>query len=248
MLNLRMLAVASALFLFVPVGVLANGPQQDVIEVTGDVVAEVSDIILVEPKPKPHAASYPLASEQLVEGQSVFVTMDAVTEVEDLEGNVTIEGFARCENSAKVSYSWWYGIPVPTKVEDVRAECHVGERVVFTPTIYCTLAGQPQCGTSGGPLDGAPPMTPTGHLVNVDTPAGDRAYAEELSFTMREPDGAGGWHERTYYAWAVPVLKPWIGGDGKPKNVWLPIPEARLAQMGEQHYSATWEKNVPIEA
>lgn len=237
MVNFRMLAVAGALALLVPVGVLAD-PPNDEVEAAADLVADVSDIQLLEPKNKPTPGDWDLVGEQLVEGHTTFVTLEMVTSAEKLEGNLTIEGFLNCQHYGEASYSWWMGVPIPTRVDNVHAECHVGERVVVTPSIYCTLSGNPNCSMAISP-PAAPTMRPTGRLLPFETPSGERGFAEELVFTMNVQG-----EERDYNAWATPVFESWTGENGNPKNFMMPIPRAKFHAMGEDHYNIVYETQV----
>lgn len=232
MINLRMLAIAGALLLVFPIGALAD-PGSDVFEAGGDVVAEISGIVIAEPAYNGTPMSGVLAGEQLVEGHTTFVTLEMVTEAQPLEGNLTIDGFARCEHHGEIAYSWWNGIPYPTRIGGANAECHVGERVVVTPTLYCTLTGPPDCSLS--PSTWSPRMRPTGDIIPFATPRGESAYAEELTFEHGGQD---------YYAWVVPVLSPWTGVDGLEKNIRAPLPLDRLAQMGVDDFRVVWETQV----
>lgn len=239
MVNFRMLAIAGALALLIPVGVLADPPQpSDEVEAAADLVADVTDIQLLKPKSAPTPGSWKLHGEQLVEGHTTFVTLDVVTQADKLEGNLTIEGFLNCQHYGEAYYTWWLGLPLPTRVENVHAECHVGERLVVTPSIYCTLNNNPGCAMALPPPSAAS-MRPTGRLLPFDTPAGDHAFAEELVFTM-----VVGGEERDYSAWATPVLKSWEGENGLPKNFMLPIPRSAFSANGENHYSVVYESQV----
>jgi hypothetical protein len=232
MINLRMLAIAGALLLLFPIAALAD-PASTIVEAGADVAGEITDIVIADPAYNGTPMSGVLGGEQLVEGHTTFVTLEMVTEVQPLEGNLTIDGFARCEHHGELTYSWWNGIPYPTTVGGVNAECHVGERVVVTPTLYCTLTGPPDCSVAPGAW--TPAMRPTGDIIPFGTPTGERAYAEELTFVV---DG------RDYYAWVVPVLDPWTGVDGGTKNIRAPLPLDRLADMGLDDFRVVWETQV----
>ena len=238
MINIRMFAIAGALFLIVPVGVMA-GPLQDTVDAAVQEGASVTNIDVLRPAQKCAPISGDLRPEQLVEGHTTFVTMDAVSDCKVLEGNVTVDGLVHCETHGSLRTSWIYvagvAVPIVTHVDGASEECNLGGRVVVTPTIYCTLTGDAQCNFSPANTQSAPIMFPTGNSIPVMSPDKQYGYAEEYSFA------AG---DRTYFAWATPIMRPWIDPAGHMKDFLVPVPAERLREMDTSDFHIVFEDQV----
>lgn len=243
MLNLRNVTLAAALLLAFAVSAYAD-PYSDVYEASAEVVAEVGNIKLLEPATRRTNATDPLESENLVEGHTVFVTMGIIAQREPVRGNVTVEGFVRCDDAARMntSYTTILGVDVPivTEVEYVKVRCEVYQGLVVTPTIYCQVSGDWNCDPPA--FQNAPVMVPTGAILPYTTPDGQQAEAEELTFVATPP---GESEPRSFYAYRVPILLPWIdGGDGLMRNMQAPIPYARLYEMDTWDFKFLYEDAV----
>lgn len=242
MLNKRMIAIAAALLMFFPVGVLA-GPAQDTVEAGADLVLEVKNLVVADPTyERDDPVDWDLVRpEQLVEGHTVFVTIETTGNVTVQEWNVTVDGHVECRHHGEIKGSWWNGVPFVTGAEHVRVECHVGERVVFTPSVYCIATGDPTCPNATPSL----PMVATGVILPFTTPTGEQGYVEELSFVNHETDAWGHPVEKTYYAYATPVFAPWITDEGQLQNFRTLIPVDRLREMQVSDWEVFAEENVP---
>lgn len=241
--NIRMFALAGALLLLIPVGVLA-GPQSDVYQAEAEVEAQVSNIHLLEPQVNGSPINVGVMPEQVVEGHTTFVTIEARVNATKVEGNVTVDGFVNCEyhGEATTSGKLLGLLPYVTGVKDVNVHCHVGDRVIITPTLYCQVMGNFQCGSSTAHF---PLLTPTGNVYPFTSPTGQAAYIEEYQFERTMDDGYGGLMTTTYYAWATPILTPWLDEHGHAQNMMLPMPGDRLDAMPDvDHFSALYEDKV----
>lgn len=251
MINKRMLALAGALLLIVPFGLSRADPKSDVYEVQSEIEAQVSNVNLLQPAVNGSPINVGVMPEQVVEGHTTFVTIEAEVNGTPVNGTVTVDGFVSCTHHGEVTDSggYWLNtpfgtvfVPYPTGVKDVNVECHVGERVIITPTAYCTVTGDFQCGSNDTNL---PLLFATGNIFPFTTPTGESAYAEEYSFDRVVDDGIGGLMTKTYYAWATPILVPWLDDSGAPQNMRLPMPTERLAEMPDvDHFHALYENKV----
>jgi len=243
--NIRMFALAGAMLLLIPVGVLA-GPQSDVYEVAAEIEAQVSNLHILDPAVNGTPINAGVMHEQLVEGHTTFVTIDVVVNGTEVRGNVTVDGYVHCEGQTSLDYSWWGGIPYPTSFGGGLGECRVGGRVVITPTLYCTVVGDFQCSANNTNL---PLMQPTGNVYPFTSPTSESAYVEEYSFQRTTDDGFGGLVTTTYYAWATPILMPWVNEQGEAQNMIVPIPGERLDAMKDvDHYRVLYEDKVRKES
>lgn len=213
-MNLRMFGIAAALLL-VPAGL--GAATDPIFEIWGDAVAIITDVELVNP---PQDVTYNnsefYAEEQLVEGHTVFATIEFRAYPVESEGNISIDGHVSCDHEVRVDTVPWMGIPIPTRIERAQVACQVGERVFVTPDPFET----------GG--SSANPPTPTGIVMPFEAPTG-WTYAEE--FTYVAGDG------KSYYAWAVPILEPWENARGTAKNFMLPMPIEKLRHNDVRDYS-----------
>jgi hypothetical protein len=236
-----MIALATALLLIVPIGVFAD-PMSDVVTTGGKVVAEVKDVHLLGTAynftPVPTTLH---KQEELVEGHTVFVTLENIGNATPMIENITGNGFVQCDTHYEITKSWvnvlgqW--VPYPTDVNDVYAECSFGSTVIITPSVYCDLENDPRCGVD----DSAPTMRPDGNYYPFTTPDGQSGYVKEYAFQLE--DGAGG--ARTYYAWATPILHPWIDAtDGTAQNIQFELPADKLDEMGLDHFFVMYQDAV----
>lgn len=248
--SIRMFALAGALLLLIPVGVLA-GPQSDVYEVAAEVEARVSNIHLLDPAMNGTPVNVGAMPEQVVEGHTTFVTLEVAVNGTQVQGNITVDGYVECDKHVDVGTSGGffvggYFVPYPTGVNDAHVACHVGERVIITPTVYCTVMGDFQCGANNTNI---PLLLRTGNVYPFTSPLGQSAYVEEYSFQKTTDDGQGSLVTTTYYAWATPILMPWVNEQGQAQNMMLPIPSERLAAMpGVDHFRALYEDKVRKES
>lgn len=219
-MNWRMIALAAALLLIVPVGI---GTAQDpILDLWGEASAIIQDVELIEPpRKKTYNDSDFIEPEQLVEGHTVFVTIDLQPQYENVSAEVDIGGYVSCEHH--VAYEAMLYV-VPTNIREAQVECAFGERVVVTP--------DPFSGDPGSLDDTGALYTPTGQVFPFTVPGGQSGYLEELVF---EHEG------RDYLAWATPVLRPFETAQGT-KNFYAPLPLAGLqANGGIRDYRVVFE-------
>lgn len=229
MLNLRNVVLASALLLALAVGVALADPASDTVEASAEVLAEVANVRLFEPQykwtPIPSGIHEP---ETLVEGHSVFVVLDAMGNRTPVEGEVTVTGLVQCEPTLRVGESGplltigGYEVPYVTGIKEASVRCVVDGHVIVTPTVYCQVQGDWECDASV--------MVPTGMRYPLTAPDGQAGEVVEYAFTATPP---GESEPRTFYAFEVPVLAPWLHEDDHlARNMWAPLPLARLDEMG----------------
>lgn len=242
MITLRMLGLASAMLLLLPIGVSAlpmMGHGDDdgddggsIFEGSQEVVAEVYDVVLAG---LPHEKTYEPESlheqEQLVEGHTVFVVIDLVARAERTNGSVDVMGMVECKANVTYSGREFWGILLPEHVESAQVRCRADEHVVVSPD----------------PFQDPPAARPqrTDRLVPFRIPDGSLGYAEEYSYPVvrQAPDGTE--QTLTFYAYKVPIWDQWIDAHGRPKNWYAPLPEDRLREMGVRDFEAYHEKDAP---
>lgn len=235
MINLRMIGLASALLLLLPIGVAAlpdGGDEEPVLDGYQEATATVYDVVLAR---LPHEKGYEPESlheeERLVEGHTVFVVIDVVSYDRQANGSVDIMGMVDCKANAKYSGPTFLGIPLPERVDSVEARCRVDEHVIVTPDPF-----------------NDPPMAalqPTGRLLPFTIPGVGQGYAEELQYPVQRQDAHGATETAIHYAWKVPIWGSWLDADGRPKNFYAPLPEDRLLEMGVQDFEVYHENDWP---
>lgn len=225
MFNTRMFALAAAMSVLFATFVFAQAPEEnsDVIEAGGKVSAWVEDIVFANGTQDYEFGEHPMMTEQVVEGHTTYVLLERIGQPVNRSAQFNITGFVRCDYVAEGSWDYAFGIvPVPRKVDRAGVECDNGHRVIITPSMLDSAS-------SG-------PMTTTGRQIPITTPLGETGWLEEYVFTATHEDPWSGTVARDYYAWSAPVFTPWIHDDGRMKNLWLPLPEDRLAEMGLENF------------
>lgn len=263
-MQLKYIASAVALALIVSAVALADplqDPAQDVYEAGIWAMAMIEFVNVVQPEPQyeAHNHTWETPGEQLVEGHTTFVVLNAASSENhtELKGNVTVTGMVRCEDTVRGDYKPWLSYTVPSYVPVVggdaiavpfptgasaKVECYVGQQVIITPTVYCHVTGNYGCTTDTQPS--LPTMSPTGRIVPFVAPGGAASYMTEYSFEAPAEDG---W-PMTYYAWSVPLVTPWVNEDGEPQNLFCPIPRDAYDTMGVKDFVPLWADKVPREA
>lgn len=223
-MNWRMLGLAAALLLVVPVGIGAG--DTPLLDLWGEASAIVSDVELFQPpQKKTYDPDQFYAEEQLVEGHTVFATIEFRANVSEAAENITIDGVVHCEDH--VEADTWMGIPY--RVRHAQAECYVGQRVVVTPDPF---SGNP--GSLANLSLSSLSYHPTGNTFPVRSPDGQWGTVEELWFEV---------DDRQYFAWATPVFEPWSWGE-KTKNFIVPLPTDRLAHNDLSSYRVLLESDL----
>lgn len=224
MVNIRMIGLAAALALFVPAFAYAlpslwpgDDPSALIIEGGAEQYAQVGDIYLMDP-PQPHVVepNSTLGHEQLVEGHTVFATIDIVTRVAQDNGTVDVSAIVTCSAQTGVDYNrTFFGIPVPNHVHTTTVDCLENATLVAVPNPL--------------PMAARSNLQPTGIVIAFTTPTGEVGYETEYATT---------WAGQSYYAYAVnPVRAPFVGADGHAKNLYVSFPVDRLREMGVHDFT-----------
>lgn len=236
MITLRMIAIATALLLGTPL-VFAALPNDDELDVDGgelvnknlEAAAWVVDVTLADVPRQVDGRTDAFREEQLVEGHTVFVTLDIEVRFNETNGSVNVTGFVECRHEVS-----WTGpgartpvgtVFLPGHVDRAGAECRAGERVFATPDPFF----DPEVQSSS--------MAPTGLLLPITTPSGEEGFVEEYVFTQTRTDQWGDVAERTLYAYAAPIFAPWMHSDGRPKSFLVSIPTERVLEMGVNDFT-----------
>ena len=245
MITLRMLGIAAALLLALPVGFVladhvpghATVPGGQILEMSADAVAEVTDITLVEPPVPQDRLQAHNAPEQLVEGHTVFVTWDIQLVPNVTNWTLDITGFVECENYANVSGEYAVGgVPVPTRIDRVYAECRAGEVAFATPDPFYDSEDTYQSQMA----------QPNGRYIPFTAPNGETGYATEYEYEVASVDWLGQETRKKMYMWSAPVLPEWLHSDGKPRSWYCPLPVDRLQEMGVTSFSAYLEGDARL--
>lgn len=236
MISLRMLGIASALLLLLPIGVAAipygDEGEGTVVEGTQEVVAEVYDVVLANlPEERELDPSTLQEPEQLVEGHTVFVVIDVKTRPREANGSVDIMGMVECRANATYSGRTFLGIPLPERVDRAQVRCRIDEHVIVSPDPF------------QDPPAGRP--TATDRLIPFRIPGVGTGYAEEFAYPVVRQRADGSEETLTFYAWKVPIWDAWVDGHGRPKNFYAPIPEDRLLEMGVGDFKVFHERDAP---
>ncbi|HUR67935.1 MAG TPA: hypothetical protein VM370_01715 [Candidatus Thermoplasmatota archaeon] len=237
-----MLAIAVAILVGIPIAfALADNGIPDVDG--GEIVnfglgeaATVTDLALIQPPGEYFTNDSMLRPEQLVEGHTVFLTMDIVLEkrvknfTQELVGNVT------CEFHEQGSGEFFGGIvPVPSHFDELHEECHAAGMGFVTPDPFIDSDDQTLIGAT---------LTPTGNTPTVTAPNGEETQVTEYSYDITTENWLGEQQTRHLYAWSAPVLDPWTHSDGRTMNWYCPIPEERLVEMGLRHFRVLHESEM----
>lgn len=234
MITLRMLWIAVAILVGLPLGFgLADHaighitvPGGEVVSLAGHTAATVTDIILADPPQTYKRAAVHNWPEQLVEGHTVYVQL-LIPLIPDVENfSVDIIGDISCQHHVNASGPYFLGIPIPNRVHEAHVECRFGETVVVTPDPFYDSNRTYQ--TS---------MEPTGVEIPFVAPNGIEGVATEYRYWSIEEDWLGVQTAHVRYAWAVPVMDPWVHEDGSLKRWYCPIPLARMEEMGVTHFT-----------
>lgn len=242
MITLRMLGIALAILVAIPITfALADHavghvqvPGGELVDASEDFVVTVTDIVLADlPTPVDRAVVHN-APEQLVEGHTVFVTWDIKLTPNVTNWSENIMGDIDCQvNQSMSGYYSVGGIPVPRKIDELHLECHAAGKVIVTPDPFYDSDNTYQT-----------EMQPTGNMIPFTAPNGVAGVAEELSYIVIETNWLGEQKAHTLYAWRVPVLPPWTHIDGTTKQWYCPIPGSRIQEMGIDRYTAYHEGDV----
>lgn len=204
---------------------------EDAVEYSSEVSAWVENVTFADPPAEYEYPPWNLTGEQLVEGHTTFVTIERTPVQKIREGYLNITGYLQCAVVFNETHRFAFGfVPVPTQINEAGVDCGDGARVVISPGLSATSS--------------AGPYAPTGDWIELETPDGQTAYAEEFVFTANTvlPDGT--LDAREYYAWATPVFPPWVHHDGTVKNFWMPLPLDRLEAMGVTDFRVDLERQL----
>lgn len=241
MITLRMLAIASAILVSLPIGfALAHHAADHVLVPGGEVVnygleaaAHVRDITLVEPPGNYDRVSPEKVSEQLVEGHTVFVTWDIQRVHNATPWSADVVGSIGCDPHVNVSGEYWGpDLFWPTRVDEAHVECWANGTVIVTPDPFYDSDDAQESS-----------MQPTGRTIPFTTPTGQTGHATEYVYEAVSTDWLGESTSRTLYAWSVPVLDPWLHSDGGTKSWYCPLPVDRLQEMGITTFTARFESD-----
>lgn len=242
MVTLRMLWIAVAIVVGLPTGIgLAHHaighvqvPGGEIVNGGLEAAATVTDIVLVDAIQTYDRVAVHNWPEQLVEGHTVFVTLDIPLVPNMTNWTADIIGDIECKTNTRTSGYFFQGLPVPRRIDEAHAECRAAGRVFVTPDPFYdsnhTYGGQWRL---------------TGVEIPFTAPDGQPGVMREYSYPVVQTDLVTlEQRESTWYAWEVPILEPWLHADGSEKRWYCPIPVARIDEMGVSHFTG-WVGESP---
>jgi hypothetical protein len=242
MINTRMLAVASALALFVPAVAVAlpsmwpgDDPSALIVEGGAEQYARVDNITTVDP-PQSYVTDMntTLGHEQLVEGHTTFATIDIVKHAVSEHGSVNLMATVNCYAETGWDGDTWFGIPFPSHVHTTTAQCIENATLVAMPNpLY-----QPSTQRSS--------LAPDGNVYPFTTPTGETGYETEYSFDVSYQDADGYVHHQTQYAWGVSPVHPWVDASGVVRSLYMSLPSDKLAEMGIHDFSIVDSRTLDV--
>lgn len=246
MVNLRMLAIAAAMLFGIPVTVSAfHDPSDPGLHVPGGALVDeqhmikgvIDEVTLLELPPPVSGRSAQFNNETLLEGHTVFVTIDIRIWRNVTQSNVTAVGNVSCGFDTGADFqNGPLGIPIPRKTRETTVECRDGEQVILRPDPFI----DPQLQNSG--------MFPTGEAWEFEAPSGEIGQVTEWMFDSSAfNESTGGYDTARLYAWSAPVLEGWTHDDGTTKRFMIPVPEAKLWSQPVEQYHVVFGKDVGIE-
>ena len=245
MVTLRMLWIAVALVVGLPMGIgLADHipghvavPGGEVVNAGLEAAATVKDIVLLDTFTTYDRIMPTDWPEQLVEGHTVFVTLDTLLVPNISTWTADIIGSIECSTHTDVEGDYFLGFPIiPRRINEAHAECEAGGVVFVTPDPFYNSSQQSSYSTQ---------MDPTGKEIPFVAPNGVRGVATEYVYDVITTDPwTGQQTSTTWYAWSVPILEPWTHVDGGTKSWFCPIPVARIHEMDVTHFTG-WVTETP---
>ncbi|GEM_PF-4565898 len=240
MVNVRMLALASALLLLLPLYAWAapdpSDPTSLLVEGGAKQLLTVSNVTLVQPPQQrvvdPNST---YGHERLVEGHTVFAVIDLKSSPVADEGSIDISAMVNCTAETRVHYDRFLGVPIPDGVETTTLQCLENATLVAIPDPISTSDSASMS-----------PLAPDGEVYRYVTPTGEVGYETEYSYEYRHADAGGHWRSETRYAWAVSPSKPWTDASGASKDVYVTLPTARLEQMGVRSFHVLDARALPM--
>jgi hypothetical protein len=215
-------------------------PGGEIVRFAAEETATVTDVILADPPQRLDHLPHFDVPEQLVEGHTVFLTVEMVAVPNVSNFTVDIVGNVSCTTHANTSGPFFpvgpFNIPVPNRVHEFHEECEAGGFVFATP--------DPFMETESGDITSWGPFQANGRTIPFEAPDGQTGEAIEYQFDLFETDWLGETTVRTMYAWSVPVLEPWTHSDGRERNAYCPIPEDRLLEMGIESFRLYHESEM----
>ncbi|HET6404548.1 MAG TPA: hypothetical protein VFH78_07865 [Candidatus Thermoplasmatota archaeon] len=238
-----MLGIAVAILVGLPIGLgLADHaighfavPGGELVNAGLEAAATVTDIVLLDTFTTYDRVAVHNAPEQLVEGHTVFVTLDTLLLPNITNWTADIVGNVECATHVNGEGSFFAGLPIiPRRINEAHVECKAAGIVFVTPDPFYNSS---QSYSS--------PMEPTGVEIPFVAPNGVRGVATEYSYNVVRVDP---WTlqqtSTTWYAWSVPLLEPWTHVDGSTKRWYCPIPVARIHEMDVTHFTG-WVQDTP---
>lgn len=230
MITLRMVWIAAALLIGPPLVVAATHDAWHVVveggemaEASAEAMIEATNITLVEATAQYDRVAVHNMPEQLVEGHTVFATIDIPLIRNVTNWQAEVVGDVSCQTNTSTSGVYFFGIPIPTRIDRARVECQAGGRMYATPDPFYDSENTYRSS-----------LRPTGRTWTDVTPAGQATYTEEYTFTYLREEADGTVTQGDGFVYASPVVEPWLDTNGDGKSWMISIPYAVLAEMGDR--------------
>ena len=221
MVNRRVFASAAAIAIFLALGVVGDG-HQEILEYSARVVAELTDIEGVPLEIVLYERVIPMTPEELVEGHTVFATMNIELIPHKVAKEVNVAGLVECRYDI-------IGVQVPSlAIERIYAECNVGGSIWLSDPD----SAQP---TSRHDLE------PTGREYLVDPPdGGEPSLVVEYAYWSPRTDEDGLERYERVYCWET-FVRPVATNPrtDKPFNFVARVDLDRMEEMGTNRVSVS---------
>ncbi|MHB8603989.1 MAG: hypothetical protein ACYDCK_01940 [Thermoplasmatota archaeon] len=220
MVNRLVVALASALALFIPMGVVGSGggpPGQSIFQWAASLVATVDDIGGVNLEPSGPIVFIPIEHEQVVEGHIVFTTMEIQRGPPPPPHNVSVVGLIECQVQVD-------NITVERlHVDHFFAECHTAGN------IFTSSSAMPRPGSPGD-------LWPTGWQHTDYAPdSGQPVVTTEYGYHTQAKDADGNLRDVIAYCWSSKLVDQGTNpATGHPYNFVLSVDVPRLIEMGSE--------------
>lgn len=215
-MNRKSIALAAAIILLALIGVVGT-PEEEILEYSAGVVYELTDIDGIPIRPNLQTPEIPIGQEQIVEGHTVFHTMNMVRPPPPPPKELNIIGLVECRYEV-------LGVMLDlSHIDRIYVECNVGGRIWVSESNRMA----PQ----------AADLTPTGWEWIAYTPdSGLPILVSEFEYFEDAPTEFGEVVKLRRYAWATEIVAQGTNPHtDKPYNFVGAVNLERLRATGTDH-------------
>lgn len=228
-MNRKAIALAAALVLLALLGVVGT-PEEEILEYSAQVVYELTDIDGVPIQPNLQSPEIPIGQEQIVEGHTVFHTMNMVRPPPPPPKELNIIGLIECRYEI-------LGVRLDlSHIDRIYAECNVGGRIWVSESNRMSPASADMISPTGWERIA---YTPDSHVPVLVT---------EFEYFADVTDELGVTRQTRSYAWETQLLPTGTNPQsGKFYNFVGAVNLDRLRAMGSDHLTV-WVGDLAADA